>query len=475
MKDKVVVEDIEIPTVYLKDGNREKGKPNMIVEGELGKKTTTTTYNVNQKTGEVFEEKISTDIKHPKEKRIYVPAKDKIEVETIPYTTTYEKDGNRELGKANLIYEGTEGSKTTVIKYTVNEKTGEITEERGTPLIREPQGKRILVPAKDKVEVVNKKDGKIVKKTTVYNVDANTGKITENVNEEVIADKGDSTSEESLTELKVDLQKDTDGNILNVIKMEEIPKDLPGYINTGKTEITKEGYKVYIYQKVETSKGDELPPVVENKEFSGSVNPDNAPVVEDLSELKVALIKDTENNILDVVEENGKPVEIKDYIYTGKTETDKDGYKVYIYQKVENSKGTENPPVVDNKEFSGGVNSTDAPVVEELPELKVAVIKDNKDNILDVIKLEEQPKDIPGYKNTGKTGIDKDGYKTYIYEKVKEDKQSVVEDKKETNLKENNNKEIAKKEELPSTTAIPMFSTVSLLSVLGVRKRKNKK
>lgn len=475
LKDKVVIEDIEIPTVYLKDGNREKGKPNMIVEGELGKKTTTTTYNVNPKTGEVFEEKISTDIKHPKDKRIYVPAKDKIEVETIPYTTTYEKDGNRELGKANLIYEGAEGSKTTVIKYKVNEKTGEITEERGKTLIREAQGKRILVPAKDKVEVVNKKDGKIIKKTTVYNVNPNTGKITEDIKEEVIADKGEAVTEDSLTELKVDLQKDTEGNILNVIKMGEEPKDLPGYINTGKTEITKEGYKVYIYQKVETSKGEELPPVVENKEFSGGVNPDNAPVVENLPELKVALIKDTENNILDVVEENGKPVEIKDYVFTGKQEVDENGYKVYIYQKVESSKGTENPPVVDNKEFTGGVNSTEAPVVEELPELKVAVIKDNEDNILDVIKAEEKPKDIPGYKNTGKTGADKDGYKTYIYEKVKENKKPVVEDKKEANLKENNNKEITKKDELPSTTAIPMFSTVSLLSVLGIRKRKDKK
>ena len=310
LKDKVVVEDIEIPTVYLKDSNRDKGKPNMIIEGELGKKTTTTTYNVNPKTGEVFEEKISTDIKHPKDKRVYVPTKDKIEVETIPYTTTYEKDGNRELGKANLIYEGTEGSKTTVIKYKVNEKTGEITEERGTPLIREPQGKRILVPAKDKVEVVNKKDGKIIKRTTVYNVDSNTGKITEDVKEEVIADKGDSTSEESLTELKVDLQKDTEGNILNVIKMGETPKDLPGYINTGKTELTKEGYKVYIYQKIETSKGEELPPVVENKDFEGGINPNNAPVVENLPELKVAIIKDTDGNILDVYEENLKTVEI---------------------------------------------------------------------------------------------------------------------------------------------------------------------
>ena len=473
LKDKVVVEDIEIPIVYLKDSNREKGKPNMIIEGELGKKTTTTTYNVNPKTGEVFEEKISIDIKHPKDKRIYVPAKDKVEVETIPYTTTYEKDANRELGKANLIYEGENGSKTIVIKYKVNEKTGEITEERGKTLIREAQGKRILVPAKDKVEVVNK-DGKVIKKTTVYNVNPNTGAITEDVKEEVIVDKGEVATEDSLTELKVDIQKDTEGNILNVIKMGEKPKDLDGYINTGKTELTKEGYKVYIYQKVETSKGEDLPPVVENKDFNGGVNPDNVPV-EELSELKVAVIKDTDGNILDVVEENGKPVEIKDYIYTGKQEVDENGYKVYIYQKVESSKGTENPPVVENKEFTDGVNSTDAPVVEELPELKVALIKDIEGNILDVIKLEEQPKEIKGYKNTDKTEIDKNGYKVYIYEKVKEDKKPVVEDKKEANLKENNNKEITKKEELPSTTAIPMLSSVSLLSVLGVRKRKNKK
>jgi hypothetical protein len=481
LKDKVVVEDIEFPTVYLKDSNREKGKPNMIVEGELGKKTTTTTYDVNPKTGEVFESKISTDIKHPKDKRVYVPAKDKLEVETIPYTTTYEKDANRELGKANLIYEGTNGSKTTVIKYKVNEKTGEITEERGKTLIVEAQGKRILVPAKDKVEVVNK-DGKVIKKTTVYNVDPNTGAITEDVKEEVIADKGEVATEDSLTELKVDIQKDTEGNILNVIKVGEEPKDLVGYINTGKTELTKEGYKVYIYQKVETSKGAELPPVVENKDFEGGVKPDLAPIEEELSELKVAIIKDEENNIVEVIKENEKPKDIQGYINTGKTETDKDGYKVYIYQKVENSKRTENPPVVDNKEFTGGVNSTETPVVENLPELKVAVIKDNEDNILDVIKAEEKPKDIPGYKNTGKTGVDKDGYKTYIYEKVEESKETPttkenkVEDvNKEKVNKENNDKEITKKDELPSTTAIPMLSTVSLLSVLGVRKRKNKK
>ena len=114
LKDKVVVEDIEIPTVYIKDSNREKGQPNTITEGELGKKTTTTTYDVKPKTGEVFEAKILTDIKHPKDKRIYVPAKDKVE--------TLEKD--------NKIIE-----KTTV--YDVNPKTGDITETSTEKVIKD--------------------------------------------------------------------------------------------------------------------------------------------------------------------------------------------------------------------------------------------------------------------------------------------------------------------------------------------------
>ena len=152
---------------------------------------------------------------------------------------------------------------------------------------------------------------------------------------------------------------------------------------------------------------------------------------------------------------------------------DPDGSKVYIYKKtIETSKGTEKPPVVENKDFVGGVNPSDSPIREELPELKVALIKDNEGNILDVIKLDEEPKEIKGYKNTGKTEVDKDGNKVYIYEKIKENKKPVVEDKKEVNLKENNNKEtIKKKEELPKTTA-SMLAPFGLLTGLALRREK---
>ena len=144
-----------------------------------------------------------------------------------------------------------------------------------------------------------------------------------------------------------------------------------------------------------------------------------------------------------------------------------------IKPRTETSKGTDNPPVVENKDFVGGVNPSDSPIREGLPELKVAIIKDGDGNILDVIKLEEQPKEIKGYKNTGKTEIDKDGYKVYIYEKIKESKPITQEKENKVDNKENKKEVINKKEELPKTSSA-MLSTVGLFSIFGVRKNRKK-
>ena len=185
--------------------------------------------------------------------------------------------------------------------------------------------------------------------------------------------------------------------------------------------------------------------------------------------MNVAIIQDEEGNILDIVKIEEKPKPIDGYENTGKEKVDKEGNKVYIYKKTtETSKGTENPPVVENKDFVGGFNPSDSPIRESLPELKVAIIKDSEDNILDVIKLEEEPKEIKGYKNTGKTTTDKEGNKVYIYEKVKDNKKPVVEDKP----KENNKKEvIKKKEELPKTST-SMLAPFGLLTGIALRKKK---
>ena len=430
--DKEDITSVPSPIRYEKDDTREKGLPDIKKEGTPGKIVVPITYSVKEDTGDIVENRGTPVKTEPTETVIKVAAKDKIVyskdgndivkttttyevnpktgeitptdkvevfkkdglkptevVEKIPSPIRYEKDDTREKGQENIVIKGKDGTKTTRTTYTVNPETGEVIPNTEKPVIVEPTETIIKVPAKDKVEIINKKDGKTYRITTTYEVNKKTGEITENVKEELIADKGQPLVFDNLTELKVGIIKDTEGNVLKVIKIEETPEPIDGYINTGKEQLDPDESKVYIYKKT-----------------------------------------------------------------------------------IETSKGTEKPPVVENKDFVGGVNPSDSPIREELPELKVALIKDSEDNILDVIKLEEEPKEIKGYKNTGKTEIDKNGYKVYIYEKVKENKKPVVENKKEVNLKENNNKEtIKKKEELPKTSTT-MLAPFGLLTGLALRKKK---
>ena len=429
--DKEDITSVPSPVRYEKDDTREKGLPDIKKEGTSGKIVIPITYNVNEDTGDIVENRGEPVKTEPTETVIKVAAKDKVVyskdgnniikttttyevnpktgeitstdkvevfkkdglkttevVEKIPSPIRYEKDDTREKGQENIVIKGKDGSKTTTTTYTVNPETGEVIPNTEKPVIVEPTETVIKVPAKDKIEIINKKDGKTYRKTTTYEVNKKTGEITETVKEELIADKGQPLVFDNLTELKVGIIKDTDGNILKIIKIEETPEPIDGYINTGKEQLDPDGSKVYIYKKT-----------------------------------------------------------------------------------IETSKGTEKPPVVENKEFVGGVNPVDSPIREALPELKVAIIKDSEGNILDVIKLAEEPKEIKGYRNTGKTEVDKDGNKVYIYEKIKENKKTVVEDKK-VNLKENNNKEtIKKKEELPKTTA-SMLAPFGLLTGLALRRKK---
>ena len=333
-KDKVSVEKLPSPVRYEKDNSREKGQENITVKGKDGSKTTTTTYTVNPKTGEVVETVGKPVVVEPTETVVKVASKDKVSVEKLPSPVRYEKDNTREKGQENITVKGKDGSKTTTTTYTVNPKTGEVVETVGKPVVVDPTETVVKVAAKDKVEVVNKKDGETVKVITSYEVNPKTGELKEVKREELLSKKG-------------------------------IP------------EVSEE-----------------------STEFKGGVNPTESIVREDLPELKVALIKDGDGNVLEVIKENESPKDIQGYKNTGKTETDKDGHKVYVYEKVEDKQDSK----TDNKE------ETDKPKTEE----KV---------------------------------VDKD----------KEDKKEVI----------------SKKGELPNTSA-SMLSTVGLFSIFGLRKNRKK-
>ena len=271
-KPTVEVEKLPSPVRYEKDNSREKGQENITVKGKDGSKTTTTTYTVNAKTGEVVPNVGKPVVVEPTETVVKVAAKDKVSVEKLPSPVRYEKDNSREKGQENITVKGKDGSKTTTTTYTVNAKTGEVVPNVGKPVVVEPTETVVKVAAKDKVEVVNKKDGETVKIITSYEVNPKTGELKEVKKEELLSKKGipevleeltdfkggvnpaESIVREDLPELKVALIKDVDGNILDVIKEAEEPKDIQGYKNTGKTEVDKDGYKVYIYEKLKENK-----------------------------------------------------------------------------------------------------------------------------------------------------------------------------------------------------------------------------
>ena len=462
-KDKVVVEEIPSPVRYEKDPTREKGKPNLIIEGEPGSKTTTTTYNVDPKTGEVSESKISTDIKHPKDKRVYVPAKDKVEeiVKPIEIKELFNKDLLQ--GKERIITHGKPKKERLITEYKVNEKTGEITEIQKTEILEQGEPTIKEIGTKKPTKKIVDPNGKEISKEdltnyTEPNLDKEDGVTPEGdlfyiVKKIEVEYKGDSTFEKGNQVIEKDGKKDGK-------KVIRVGTKTKVEFLTNKDNEKIKRTTTYV---VESKTGEITPTVKEEVTKVGE------PLVE--NKMNVAIIQDEEGNILDIVKIEEKPKPIDGYENTGKEKVDKEGNKVYIYKKTtETSKGTENPPVVENKDFVGGINPSDSPIREALPELKVAIIKDSEGNILDVIKLEEEPKEIKGYKNTGKTTTDKEGNKVYIYEKVKENKKTVVEDKKD-NLKENNKEVIKKKEELPKTTA-SMLAPFGLLTGLALRKKK---
>ena len=178
------------PVKYEKDDTKEKGAEATTVKGEDGEDTITTTYKVNPTTGEITPtvgKPVRT--KEPTNTIVKVPAKDKVEVETIPSPVKYEKDASREKGQANITVPGKDGSKTTTTTYTVNPNNGEVTPNVGEPVIVNPTDTIIKVAAKDKV--VYSKDGdNIVKEVTTYTVNPTNGNITEHTTRETFKENG---------------------------------------------------------------------------------------------------------------------------------------------------------------------------------------------------------------------------------------------------------------------------------------------
>ena len=542
-KDKVEVTEIPSPVRYEKDSTREKGQNNITVLGQKGTRKVTTTYEVNPKTGEVTGKVGTPEVKNATETVVKVAAKDKVEVTEIPSSARYEKDSTREKGQSNITVLGEKGTRKVTTTYEVNPKTGEVTQRVGTPEVKEATETVVKVAAKDKVEVVQRENGKKVKVTTIYTVDEKTGNTTQTEREEeIFSEVITSKSEEKVPTIEL---KPFEGGVNPVesVVTEEL-KPFEGGVNPEESVVTEElkSFEGGV-NPIETVVTEELKPfeggvnpvesvvTEELKPFEGGVNVEIPAVKEELSELKLALLKDEEGNILDVLAISEKPKELNGYKYTGKEKVDNEGNKIYIYQKdnseVVTSKSDEKVPTIELKPFEGGVNPEESVVTEELkpfeggvnpeesvvteelkpfedgeipavkeelPELKLALLKDEEGNILDVLAISEKPKELSGYKYTGKEKLDSEGNKIYIYQKVELEninnkKQDTIVVNQSQVLKENieskteittdkNDKKIVDKK-LPNTGETPLenglLGGMLLAATMMLAKRKVKK
>ena len=381
-KDKVEVTEISSPIRYEKDSTREKGQNNITIPGQKGTRKVTTTYEVNSKTGEVIQRVGTPEVKEATETVVKVAAKDKAEVTEIPSPVRYEKDSTREKGQKNITILGEKGTRKVTTTYEVNPKTGEVIQQVGTPEEKEATETVVKVAAKDKVEVVQRENGKKVKVTTIYTVDEKTGNTTQTEREEeIFSEVITSKSEEKVPTIEL---KPFEGGVNPVesVVTEEL-KTFEGGVNPEESVVTEElkSFEGGV-NPVESVVTEELKPfeggvnpsesvvTEELKPFEGGVNVEIPAVKEELSELKLALLKDEEGNILDVLAISEKPKELSGYKYTGKEKVDNEGNKIYIYQKdnseVVTSKSDEKVPTIELKPFEEGVNPEESVVTEEL-------------------------------------------------------------------------------------------------------------
>ena len=116
-------------------------------------------------------------------------SKSTVAVTPLEPSVRYEKDATRAKGKVKITEAGTPGARTVTTTYTVNSTDGSLIPHEGQPVITPSTPTVVKVPAKDEIEYLKEGDD-VVKKTTIYAVNASTGALTPTVRKEITSPKG---------------------------------------------------------------------------------------------------------------------------------------------------------------------------------------------------------------------------------------------------------------------------------------------
>ena len=151
----VVIEVLKAEVEYVKDDSRKKGEPNIDVSGHDGAKTRLMTFDVEPATGLLHVKREPEIIKEPVKRIVKVAARDDVKFVDIEPTVERVMDNTRVVGD-DLTIPGSKGSKKIVTEYSVDPKTGNISEKTSENVVKEA-GKTIIKAgtrdlAKEKLE-----------------------------------------------------------------------------------------------------------------------------------------------------------------------------------------------------------------------------------------------------------------------------------------------------------------------------------
>ena len=247
-RDKVVTKVLEPEVEYVKDPTRDKGTRDEVIPGDKGSETTTTTYNVDSKTGVVTETVGEPVVVKPGKTIIKVGGRDKVVTKVLEPEVEYVKDPDKDKGSDNEVIPGDKGSETTITTYNVDPKTGVVTETVDEPVVVKPGKTIIKVGSRDKIKPEIIPDGaSLYSKPKLFSAVPNEAPV-------------------------LDVPEFTGGVVPNESPVLEVPEFTGG--------VTPSDAPVLDVSEFASGVTPSDAPVLDVPEFTGGVTPDESPVLE---------------------------------------------------------------------------------------------------------------------------------------------------------------------------------------------------
>ena len=206
---------------------------------------------------------------------------DDVEKTTNPYKVKYIGNYNKDFGNNTVLVKGKDGVTTKTTSYIVDEN-GNVTSNIKEDVI-DSINKEVEVGLKIKVEIITE-DGKKIERTTEYELDENTGKVTPKVSDKILDNIVPPVLDvpEYTGPLSTNTPVDENGNLILPPVVDELPEFNGGVnpIDSPVLEIPEYTGPLSTNTPVDDNGDLILPPVVEKPEFNGGVNSIEPPVEE---------------------------------------------------------------------------------------------------------------------------------------------------------------------------------------------------